>query len=187
MKSRHSSSLILVWRVAEVEASRLNAQEVEPMHLLIGLCKVVDLDLPALVSKDTPDRDAILEELLREVRRVRTVLSTAQVDARALRRKLRGKPLGQRFQAAESETLHRSAASRKVFADAEHFAQLTGNTVFPAHLIYAALLHEDEACGEAIKALGIDNKRFLEVARREVIFQQADGAAPVNKPKTHWN
>ena len=187
MKPRHSSSLIFVWRVAEAEAKRLNAPDISTAHLLIGLCKTVDLDLAALVSKDTPDRDAILEELLREVRRVRTVLSTAQVDAKALRRKLRGTPLDKRLRMPDSQSLHRSSAAKKVFADAEHFAQLAGSIVYPAHLLYAVLLHEDETRDDAIQALGIDKKRFHEVARREIIFQQEGGAATVNKPRTRWN
>src|SRR5208282_5439216 len=142
MKPLHSHSLLLAWRVAEAEAKRLNAPEIEPIHLLIGLAKAVDLDLPALVSKDTPDRDAILEELLREVRKLRTIFSTAQVSARALRRKLRGTPLDQRFHLPDADTLHRSTAARKVFTDADHFAQLAGSIVYPAHLLYAVLLHE---------------------------------------------
>jgi ATP-dependent Clp protease ATP-binding subunit ClpA len=186
MKPRHSSSLILAWRVAEVEARRLNAQEIEPVHLLIGLCKIVDLDLPAVVLKDTPDRDEILEELLREVRKLRTVLSTAQVDARAVRRKLRGTPLGQRFQMAGSKALHRSPATKKIFADAEHFASLAGSIVFPAHLLYAVLLHEDQERDASLQALDVDKRRFREVARREVLSQSA-AVPPDRNPKTTWN
>jgi ATP-dependent Clp protease ATP-binding subunit ClpA len=174
MKPRHSSSVILVWRVAEVEAKRLNAQEIEPVHLLIGLCKVVDLDLPALVSKNTPDRDAILEELLREVRKLRRVFATAQVDARALRRSLRGTPLDRRFQLPESEILHRSSSTRKVFADAEHVAQLAGAAVYPVHLLYAASLHEDETQDRAFQKLRIDKKRLRAVAHRELLSRAPD-------------
>jgi hypothetical protein len=186
MNPRHSSSLILVWRIAEVEAKRLNAQEIEPVHLLIGLCKVVDLDLPALVSKNTPDRDAILEELLREVRKLRRVFATAQVDARAFRRTLRGTPLDRRFQLPESANLHRSSLTREAFADAEHVAQLTGGVVYPVHLLYAACLHEDEARDRAVRELGIDKKRLRAVAHREII-PQAPHVAPGERTKIPWN
>jgi len=50
---------------------------------------VVDLDLPEFVTKDAPDRDEVLEELLREVRRLRTVFRAAGLDAKTFRRKLR--------------------------------------------------------------------------------------------------
>jgi ATP-dependent Clp protease ATP-binding subunit ClpA len=186
MKPLHSNSLLLAWRVAEAEAKRLNAPEIEPIHLLIGLAKVVDLDLPPLLSKNLADRDEILEEFLREVRRLRTVFRTAQVDPAALRRALRGKPMHQRFSVPEAETLHRSADARKTFADADHFAQLADSPVYPVHLLYAVLLHEDEGIKAACANLSIDRKRFQEVASREVIWR--DEKTPHgNKPKTRWN
>ncbi len=186
MKARHSASLILVWRIAEAEAKRLNAVEIEPIHLLIGLCKAVSLDLPSLLSKDTPGRDDLLEELLREVRRLRAIFHAAQVSPAPLRRKLRGTPLGRRFEMAESKTLHRAAAARKVFADAEHFAQLGGAVVYPAHLLYAVLFCDDPTRDTAFKELGIKKPRFQEVAKREILFLHETRTA-ADKPKTRWN
>ena len=186
MKSLHSNSLLLAWRVAEAEAKRLTAPEIEPSHLLIGLAKLVDLDLPSLLSKNLPDRDEILEEFLREVRRLRTVLRTAQVDPAAFRRALRGKPTNQRFSMPDSKTLHRSAAARKTFADADHFAQLADSPVYPVHLLYAVLLYKDDGIQEVCSNLSIDTKRFQEVASREVIPHQR-AAADTVKTKTKWN
>ncbi len=187
MKLRYSNSLLLVWRISDIEAKHLASPEIEPVHLLIGLAKVVDLDLPELVSKDSDDRDAVLEELLREVRRLRTTFSTARVDARRLRRKLRGVPLGERFHLSKSEILHRSAPAKKVFADADHFARLSGSRVYPTHLLYAVLLHQDKTRDDAIRALHIDKKRLLEVARREVIHQPGEDVAAAAKPSARWN
>src|ERR1700747_2049483 len=112
MKSHHSQSLISIWRIAEIEARHLNAPEIEPTHLLLGLCKVVDVDLPSIVSKDAPDRDEILEELLREVRRLRTVFRVAGVNAKALRRRLRRASPERCFPLDESERLHRSRGAK---------------------------------------------------------------------------
>jgi len=88
MLASHSSSLALVWLVAQFEARHLKASTLTPTHLLLGLCKIVDLDLTELVSKSAPDRDAVLEESLREVRKLRNVFRTAGVDAKQLRRTL---------------------------------------------------------------------------------------------------
>jgi len=94
MRSNHRNetfpSLILVWRVAEFEARHAKASTIEPNHLLLGLCKVVDLDLPEFVTKDAPDRDEVLEELLREVRRLRTVFRAAGLDTKTFRRNCAG-------------------------------------------------------------------------------------------------
>jgi len=88
IEMKHSPSLILVWRVAEFEARHAKASTIEPNHLLLGLCKVVDLDLPSLLPR-YPRPDEVLEELLREVRRLRTVYRAAGLDAKTFRRKLR--------------------------------------------------------------------------------------------------
>jgi ATP-dependent Clp protease ATP-binding subunit ClpA len=186
MKSSHSSSLILIWRIAEIEARHQNASTIEPTHLLLGLCKVVDLDLPELVSKDSPDRDEVLEELLREVRKLRTVFRAAGLDAKKFRRRLRRTVQDRRFSMTESERLRRSPAAKQVFADAEHFAQVGSGTVYPAHLLYATLLAKDEHRDETLANIEIDKRRLLTVAKREILTPQL-GTASSKKARTRWN
>lgn len=187
MKSRHSDSLILIWRVAEFEARQLKASTIEPTHLLLGLCKAVDLDLPTIVSKDSPDRDEVLEELLREVRRLRTVFRAAGLDTRTFRRRLRRVSGGNRFSPSETERLRRTAAAKRVFADAEHFAAIADILVYPVHLLYAVLLTEDKKRDELMKELDVDPKRLQQLAKREVMFQRDGGVVQTDTPRTHLN
>lgn len=187
MRTRHSESLILIWRVAEFEARQLKASTIEPTHLLLGLCKSVDLDLPALVSKDSPDRDDILEELLREVRRLRTVFRAAGLDTRTFRRRLRGLSGGNRFSPSETERLRRTAAAKRVFADAEHLAAMADVMVYPIHLLYAVLLTDDKKWYELMKELAVDANRLQLLAKREVMFQRDGGVVQTDKARTHLN
>jgi Clp amino terminal domain, pathogenicity island component len=187
MKPRHSNSLILVWRVSEFEARRLNASTIDPTHLLLGLCKVVDLDLPELVSKDAPDRDEILEESLREVRKLRTIFRVAGVDAKVLRRRLRRASLEGRFFLAQPERLRRSSAAKDIFADAEHFAQIGNQAVYPAHLLYATLLTEDKDRDAALADLDINKKRLLAVAKRDALMFQFDSLSETKRARARWN
>jgi ATP-dependent Clp protease ATP-binding subunit ClpA len=187
MKLQHSASLILAWRVAEFEARHSKASLIEPTHLLLGLCKVVDLDLPEFVSKDSPDRDEVLEELLREVRKLRTVFRAAGLDAKTFRRRLRRVSPERRFALDDSERLRRSSAAKRVFADAEHFAQLGSSAVFPVHLLYATLLAEDEHRDATLAELTIDKKRLMSVAKREVLLPQLGSASASKKARTRWN
>lgn len=187
MKSRHSNSLILIWRIAELEARHQNASTIEPTHLLLGLCKVVDLDLPELVSKDSPDRDEVLEELLREVRKLRTVFRAAGLEAKTFRRKLRRASPDRRFALEDSERLRRSSAAKRVFADAEHFAQLGSGTVYPIHLLYASLLAVDSHRDTTLATLKIDKKRLLTAAEQNVIMPQSGASSPSNRERTRWN
>lgn len=187
MKPRHSSSLILVWRVAEIEARRLNASAIEPTHLLLGLCKIVDLDIPELVSKNLPDRDEVLEELLREVRKLRTVFRVAGLNAKAFRRGLRCVSPERRFALDASERLHRNAAAKRVFTDAERFAQLGSGTVYPIHLLYASLLTDDLRRDATLETFKIDKKHLLMTVEQNVIKPQSGGSSPSRKERARWN
>lgn len=187
MKSRHSNSLILIWRGAEFEARHLNASMIEPMHLLLGLCKVVDLDLPELVSMDSPDRDEVLEELFARSQKLRTVFRAASLDAKTFRRRLRRAAPERRFSLDESDRLRRNCAAKQVFADAEHFAQLGCGTVYPVHLLYATLLAEDKHRDTTLAELEIEKKRLVSVARREVVMPQLGSASASKKARTRWN
>ena len=184
---KHSTSLFLVWRVAEFEARHAKASMIEPNHLLLGLCKVVDLDLPEFVSKDDPDRNETLEELLREVRRLRTVFRTAGLDAKTFRRKLRRSSPERRFALAESERLHRSSAAKEIFSAAEQFAQVGSNVVYPVHLLYAVLLADDDHRDATLAKLNVEKKKLLAVSKREVLGKQLGSASPSAKARTRWN
>jgi ATP-dependent Clp protease ATP-binding subunit ClpA len=187
MSITHSSSLVLVWRVAEFEARHAKASTIEPSHLLLGLCKIVDLDLPELVSKNAPDRDEVLEELLREVRRLRTIFRAAGLDAKMFRRKLRRSSPERRFALDDSERLRRSSATKQVFADAEHFAQLGSSAVYPVHLLYATLLAEDKHRDATLTEVNVEKKRLLTVSKREVLTTQLGSASSSKRERTRWN
>jgi len=184
---KHSASLIFVWRVAEFEARNSKSSTIEPHHLLLGLCKVVDLDLPEVLSKDLPDRNEVLEELLREVRRLRTIFLAAGLDAKKFRRRLRRTSPERRFELPKTESLHRSSAAKRVFAEAEHFAQLGSSTVYPVHLLYAALFADDENRDAILAELNIEKKRLLTISKREVLKPPLGLMTSSKKSRTRWN
>ncbi len=184
---KHSASLILVWRVAEFEARHAKASTIDPTHLLLGLCKVVDLDLPEFVAKDAPDRNEVLEELLREVRRLRTVFRAAGLDAKLFRRKLRRASPERRFALDDSERLRRTPAAKQVFANAEHFAQLGSSAVYPVHLLYATMLGNDEHRDAILAELNVEKKRLLTISKREVLTPKIASSSASKKSRTRWN
>jgi hypothetical protein len=187
IEMKHSSSLILVWRVAAFEARNIKASLIEATHLLLGFCKVVDLDLPELVSKDLPDRNEVLEELLREVRGLRTVFRAAGLDAKIFRRRLRHASPKRRFVLDDSERLHRSPDAKQIFADAERFAQLGSSVVFPVHLLYATLLAKDANRDAILAELKIERKRLLTLAKKEALKPQLSSASSSKRRKARLN
>jgi ATP-dependent Clp protease ATP-binding subunit ClpC len=187
MPASHSSSLALVWLVAQFEARHLKASALTPTHLLLGLCKIVDLDLPELVSKNASDRDAVLEESLREVRKLRTLFRTAGVDAKKLRRGLRQLAPECRSELDGSTRLRRNPAAKRIFAGAEHMALISGGVVYPVHLLYATLLTEDEHRDTTLARLGIDKKRLLTVAKQQVLLPALEPFSGSKKARSRWN
>jgi ATP-dependent Clp protease ATP-binding subunit ClpA len=187
LKPRHSTSLIFVWRVAELEGRHLKAPFLEPSHLLLGLCKIVDLDLPTLVAKETPDRDAVLEQLLRETRRLREVFRKAAFDAQRFRRRFRQVlTTGSSVMEARGR-LHRTDDAKDAFAEAERTACLGDGTVFPVHLLHALLAAKDPARDELLTELGVEKRRLDEATKRGVIPRRDPAAAATSKDKTRWN
>lgn len=187
MKTSYSTSLMLVWRVAEFEARHAKAATIEPPHLLLGLCKVVDLDLPEFISKEAPDRDEILEEMLREVRKLKTIFRAAGLDAKTFRRKLRRTLPEPRFSLEDSKRLRRGSAAKQIFADAEHYAQLNSSAVYPVHLLYATLLAEDKHRDATLTEVNVEKKRLLTVSKREVLSPQPGSASSSKRERTRWN
>jgi hypothetical protein len=169
MKILHSDSLILMWRLAECEARHLSASSIEPPHLLLALCKSVDLDLPALVQKDLPDRNEVLEELLREVRRLRTIFRTTNLDVRTFRRALRWKIYTNPNKGLEHQRLRRSIAAKRVFVDAERLAEITNSRVFPVQLLDAVLSTEDEVRDDLFIQQGVKTSHLKKIVRSEII------------------
>lgn len=170
MSVRHSNSLIFIWRLAELEAKLLNSFTIEPTHLLLGLCKSVDIDLPGLFEKRSPDREEVWEELLREVGRLRSIFETARFDARRFRRALRRLGIVEnRTAPSEFQQLRRSKASKQLFARAERFAEIANCIVLPVHLLYAVLSTKEEARDNLMLQLAVDVQCLRKVAKREVL------------------
>ena len=111
----------------------------------------------------------------------------AGLEARAFRRKLRRVSAGDRSSSSEVDRLRRSAAAKRVFADAEHFATMADRMVYPVHLLYAVLLADDDRRDALFKELNVDLKRVQQVAKREVLFQREAGGTHAGKTRMNLN
>lgn len=171
MKTRHSDSLILIWRIAAIEAQNLNSPLIEPAHLLLGLCKTVDLDLPKVANKIAPASDDLLEELFKETRRLRRVFAAASFDAKQFRRSLRAKlHMNLTVRSQETKRYHRSESAKAVFRNAERWAELTESQVFPVHLLYAILQEDDDSRSQVLAELRLDGKGLERESKQEALF-----------------
>ncbi|MBI4023730.1 MAG: ATP-dependent Clp protease ATP-binding subunit [Verrucomicrobia bacterium] len=131
---RHADSLILVWRLADIEAAHLKSAHLDPTHFFIGLCKVVDLDLASLFRASAPADDELEKRVKRDVEQLRAAFAEIEMDAAVLRRKLRRRYADHHDPSPVEGHHRRSPDARRVFGMAERLAETGDDTVRPAHL-----------------------------------------------------
>jgi ATP-dependent Clp protease ATP-binding subunit ClpC len=149
---RHIDSLVLVWRIAELEAIHLGSKQIEPPHLFIGLLKVVDLDIEKVMAGAAAVH---VEGINREVQSLRDCFGEFVLDATRLRRRLR-RYLGKETSRNESKVknIRRSSRSREVFSAAESLADKSEGIVHPLHLLAALLQHQDSMIEGVLEEVG---------------------------------
>ena len=138
---RHIDSLVLVWRIAEVEALHLGSKQIEPPHLFLGLLKIVDLNIEKVLAGST---FLHVDSVNREVESLRDCFGEFVLDATRLRRRLR-RYLGKEKlpTAPNAKHIRRSLRSREVFLAAETLANKSEGIVHPLHLLAALLQNQD--------------------------------------------
>jgi len=125
----------------------------------------------------------VLEECLREVRRLRNLFSAAGLNAAHFRRSLRRIPTKRDALASPAGALHRSQAAREVFAEAEHYAKLREGVVYPVHLLLAVLCTEDARRDRVLKEMGVNRERLHEAVAQESL---GPGSAVLTGNRAGW-
>jgi ATP-dependent Clp protease ATP-binding subunit ClpC len=188
MNATYSNSLMLAWQVADLEAKRLQATFLEPAHLLLGLCKCVDIDVPGSIPAGLPERDNLIEELLREFRRLREVFRGAGFDAMRFRRHYRTVlPEGSAGLTAPVARLHRNDAARDVVSEAERVAAVSGGIVYPIHLLYSLLGEDDPQREKAMAAVGANQARLRQAVKQHLLSKQGGLSSCTERNNPRWN
>src|SRR5476649_1752122 len=88
---RHADSLILVWKLAGLEARHSHSSEIQPAHFFLGLLKLVDIDVAHLAEGwQTEGRDSV-EQISADIAALRFVFSKSFIETTPLRRRLRSR------------------------------------------------------------------------------------------------
>jgi ATP-dependent Clp protease ATP-binding subunit ClpC len=159
---RVSDGLLLSWRIAAREASVGHSPEIEPAHLLIGLCKLCDLGAAQVRALVRPGEARDLEAVTADGAGLRDAFERIGVDPTALRRRVRAlaarsaespRPLD-----GNNGVMHRSQASRRMFARAEALVRgAPGGErgVGVGELLRALLEDRDRPSAEALAEFGV--------------------------------
>jgi adenylate cyclase len=165
-----SSTTELAWQAAADEAMYEGSKEIEPNHLLIGVCSV-DKFLATQDGEKALVPESEREEIRQEAAVWEEAMSEATLDARSLRRALRR--ASSRREAshlpADTARVRRSAASQEIFAHAEILAIKSGSALLCLiHLATALLETSEEKIESAFHELG-NHKSVL----REVLLRRS--------------
>lgn len=158
---RHSDSLILVWKIAELEARNLGSRAIEPAHFFLGLLKEVDLSVGFVADYFKNGRQDSVEQLAKEVSALKSAFTAGNIESTPTRRQLRS-ALNTGCDPIEGR-LRRSSESRWLFQKAE---TLSKPVVKPIHLLAALLAQMPKELRKFLQNTGTDYEAFRAAADR---------------------
>lgn len=135
----YAISTLLAWNIAGTEAQAGHATEIEPAHILLGLCKLCDVS-PAHLDECVFHGDiGLRNDFETDLNILRHLFKQLQLCPTPFRRRLRalvnkgGPPPPPRT------TIHRNAESRSLFVRAEELAVQQGGKSDPTHAHHLCL------------------------------------------------
>jgi len=168
----------LAWQAAADEAMHLGSAEIEPNHLLIGICSVEKF-LNLTNEQQGSGADLRRAEIQREVDEWADAALEAKIDGRSLRRALRTAETGNagEHEASSTGKIRRSTASQQAFARAETLAENPGSAGMRLVHLGAAILSEpDDKIDSAFSQLGKRPADLHSVLLRKVELSKQAGA-----------
>ncbi len=136
----YAESLVLAWRYAAGEAYYGKAAEIEPAHLLLGLCKICDVNLGELFAVQPDLGPAERKQIELDVATLRRIFGSADIPITQFRRRLRTTLTNQGQANPLDNQMHRSPAARRIFDRAGAIAGVdpaTAGVLRPQHLLQA--------------------------------------------------
>ncbi|MGM0457165.1 MAG: ATP-dependent Clp protease ATP-binding subunit [Cyanobacteriota bacterium] len=156
----YAPSTVLAWNIAAIEAKSGHASEISPAHLLLGLCKLCDLDLERFCPRQIRDNPMQKRDFRSDIQVLQQWFDTWGLDRSNFRRRLRSQISSASPLPVHQGIMHRDAHARQVFARAEELSALQcldEAVVRPYHLLQSLcelsntpwddLLSEMSACG----------------------------------------
>ena len=156
----YAPSTVLAWNIAAIEAKSGHASEISPAHLLLGLCKLCDLDLDRFCPRQIRDNPMQRRDFRSDIQVLQQWFDTWGLDRSNFRRQLRSQISSATPLPVHQGIMHRDAQARQVFGRAEELSALQSldeAVVRPYHLLQALcelsntpwddLLSQMSACG----------------------------------------
>ncbi|MBO9998240.1 MAG: ATP-dependent Clp protease ATP-binding subunit [Cyanobacteria bacterium SID2] len=136
----YAPSTVLAWNIAAIEAKSGHASEISPAHLLLGLCKLCDIDLERFCPRQIRNHPAQKQDFKSDIQVLQQWFDSWGLDRTQFRRQLRARVASPTPTTTHHGIMHRDRASRQVFGRAEELSTLQAiddPIVRPYHLLQA--------------------------------------------------
>jgi ATP-dependent Clp protease ATP-binding subunit ClpC len=162
---RHSNALQIAWRLAELEVANLRQPELEPVHFFLGLLKLVELDLNAILGDNSTLSTSQIQDELGHVEQLDRCFQAAGLETTVTRRRLRQTlPRGE-AEIKAGQHIRRGSHAREMFALAEQSIRVGTDLVLkPLHLLRSMLHLDCHWISETLETAGVDMGDFEELA-----------------------
>jgi hypothetical protein len=157
----HNPALLLLWKVAAIEASLLESEYIEPIHFLLAALKTVDIDINATYdSTFMPPED--VEKIKREFCELQNIFSYVGINPKYSRRKLRKIVKGEYVirHTKGSNIIHRSYQCKEIFKSLESKINLYHESLTPILLINGILFELQSKDILFLQQSGVDVIKF---------------------------
>ncbi len=159
-----SRGIVWVWGLAGAEAKAGRHEEIQPTHLMLGLCKACDVPLHRLAQDEVPQAGELVTGLEEEIGRVREIFEAVGLDVTGYRRALRGE-MGVGGAPPPEDVIHRSPASRRLFGRAADLASDRAEAPRVIHLLAALLELQDKPWMTLLARFGADPTELMETVQ----------------------
>ena len=159
--SNYSPSVIVIWQIAAVEAKKGNATEIQPAHLLIGLCKFCDFNWEVFFKYSRNSDPKQRPDFQNDLQSLQQRFEQSRLDPKLFRRRLRQLVAQPAPEHETGETMSRSQASQEVFQRAEKIARTEAPKTCSYHLLEALLELPQPPWEEILAEMGIPNPLVL--------------------------
>lgn len=133
---KHSNALLIAWRLAELEAANLRAEELEPVHFLMALLKLCELDIGSILSENTSLTDSMIQRETESVHQLASCFNQVGLETTRTRRRLRRSIPPGDGTVEMGQHVRRSDVTKEVFTEAEELAlSHCCDAVEPLHLM----------------------------------------------------
>lgn len=120
---KFSHGLLFIWDLAAREAAITNFSEIQPVHFLLAILKIVEIS-PDNFQIDSRDIESgILEDLKAEIKDIQKAFDSIRPNSTFFRRRLRQTIQRPNEIYNHPDAIHRSMESRKLFRVAEDLAR----------------------------------------------------------------